>query len=123
MTLKVDLVIVGMTTEAAVAATDAARCGYRVLIVDSSKDLHYCRNLRRVLRVACNDCGQRVSVLAGFEVLAVDGINAIEVVLIRELKTGRLVGVNTSAMLVTTAIKPGVIAPTVRGQLGKNLPK
>ena len=121
MTLTVDLVIVGMTVAAAAAATEAARCGERVLVVGRSKDASYCRDLRRALDVAGDGCRECVSVLAGFEVVSVDGISAVEVVLIRQLKTGCLIGINAGEMLVTVALEPGVVSAMLRGQVEQDL--
>ena len=103
MTLTVDLVIVGMTDAAAAAATDAVRRGERVLVVGESKDACYCRGLRRAVHAAGNGCRERLSILAGFEVVSVDGMGGVEVVLVRNVKTGGLIGVNAGALLATTA--------------------
>ena len=115
--VTVDLVIVGITTAAATAAVEAAQRGQDVLIVGESNDARRRRGFRRVLNAAGANYRERVSVFAGFEVLSVDGISAIEVVLIRQVKTGRLVGINTSAVLVTTALASGVIAPMIQDQV------
>jgi hypothetical protein len=120
MTLTVDLVIVGMTAAAAAAATEAARCGKRVLVVGRSKDACYCRDLRRTLDAAGDGCRGCVSMLAGFEVVSVDGISAVEVVLIRRVKTGCLIGINAGAILVTIALAAGVVAWTLRGHVEQN---
>lgn len=109
-----DLVIVGMTDAAAAAAADAARGGIHVLIVGESQNARYGRDLRRTLEAAGGGCRERVSILAGFEVISVDGIGAVEVVLIRNMKTGHLIGINTGAMLATVALAPCVVAATVQ---------
>jgi hypothetical protein len=51
-------------------------------------------------------------ILAGFDVASVDGIGAIEVVLIRNVRTGHLIGINTGAMLATIALAPGIVSAT-----------
>lgn len=122
MTLTTDLVIIGLTAAAAAAATDAARRGQRVLIVGESKDAGYCRKLRRALDAAGDGGRERVSMLAGVGVVSVDGIGRVEVVLVRQVKTSRLIGINTGAILVTIALASGVIAPTVWDQVEQNLP-
>jgi hypothetical protein len=99
MTLTVDLVVVGMTAAAVAATTDAALRGKYVLVVGESKNARYSRGLRRTLDNAGTGCRERVSMLAGFEVVSVDGMGAVEVVLIRNVRTGRLIGINTDAML------------------------
>ena len=88
MNRTADLVVVGMTDAAAAAATDAARHGKHVLIVGDLQDARYSRGLRRSLDAAGAGCRERVSILAGFEVVSVDGIGTVEVVLIRNLRTG-----------------------------------
>jgi thioredoxin reductase len=107
-----DLVVVGMTDAAAAAATDGARRGKHVLIVGESQNACYRRGLRRMLDAAGAGCRERVSILAGFEVVSVDGVGAVEVVLIRKVRTGHLIGINTGAMLATTALAPGVVFAT-----------
>ena len=101
LTRTVDLVLVGMTDAAAAAATGAARRGKHVLIVGESQNACFLRGLRRMLDAAGAGCRERVSILAGFEVVSVDGIGAVEVVLIRNVRTGHLIGINTGAMLAT----------------------
>jgi hypothetical protein len=58
--------------------------------------------------------------LAGFEVVSVDGIRSVEVLLIRQVKTGCLIGINARAILVTTALASGVVAPALRSQVERN---
>ena len=119
-TLNVDLVIVGMTANATAVATDASRRGLLVLVVGESKDAGYCRGLRRKLDGVGDGCRDRVTILAGFEVVSVDGIGAVEVVLIRQVTTGQIIGINTSAIVVTIALPSCVIAPAVWGRVEKN---
>ena len=120
MTRTVDLVIVGMTAAAAAAAIDAVRRGKRVLVVCESKDARYCRRLRRMLNAAGDGSRTLVSLLAGFEVVSVDGIGAVEVVLVRNVKTGRLVGINTGAMLPTTPLASGIFTARMPDQSQPN---
>ena len=120
MTLTVDLVIVGMTATAAATAAEAARRGKRAPFVGQSKNACYCRGLRRTLDAAGDGCRECVSILAGFEVVSVDGISTVEVVLIRQVKTGWLIGINAGAILVTIALASGVVAPTLRGEVEQN---
>lgn len=123
MTRTVDLVIVGMTAGAGAAAIDAARRGQRVLVVGESANACFCQRLRRSLDVAGDGCRGRVSMLTAFEVVWVDGTNAVEVVLLRHVKTGCLIGINTSAVLVTTTLVSGVIAQTLRDQVEQDIPE
>lgn len=103
MTRTVDLVIVGMSDAGAAAAIDAVERGQRVLVVGESKDARFWRRLRRAAEAAGDNCRERLSLLAGFEVVFVDGIGAVEVVLVRNVRTGGLIGINTGAILATTA--------------------
>jgi hypothetical protein len=116
MTPTVDLVIVGMTASAADAAVDAASRGQRVLVIGESKNARYCRRLRRALDAAGDGCRERVTMLAGFEVISIDGIGAVEVVLVRNIRTGGLIGVNTGAMLAATALAPGIVAAALQNR-------
>lgn len=106
-----DLVIVGLTEAGGAAAIHAARLGRRVLIVDESTDRRACRRLRRSLRAAGEGGRRRVSVLTGVAVKWIDGAGIVEVVLLRHVRTGRLIGINTGAVLVTKALAASVIAP------------
>ena len=119
MTRTVDVVIVGMTTAGNDAAVDAARRGKRMLVVTDSRDESSIRVLRRSLMAAGEGCQAQVSVLTGVEVVWIDGTSAIEVVLLRQIKTGRLLGINTSAVLLATAVPAGIIAPAIREQVLK----
>jgi thioredoxin reductase len=97
MSSTVDLVIVGADRAAIAAATDAARQGQRVLVVMRSRRAEVVRRLRKSLRLA--DSPQRaVRIVTGAEVACVDGVNAVEAVLVRDLKTGRLRGYNAAAL-------------------------
>ena len=87
-----------------------------MLVVGESKDARYCRRLRRALDVAGDGCRERLSLLAGFEVVSVDGIGAVEVVLVRNVRTGGLIGINTAAILATTALPPGIVAVQLQGK-------
>ena len=117
MNRTVDVVIIGLTAVARAAAIDGARRGRRVLVVGELRDNRYCQQLRRSLDAAGDGCRRRVSMLTGVEVLSVDGTTAIEVVLLRHVKTGRLIGVNTSAVLATTILASTAIAPSVRAHV------
>ena len=119
MTRTVDLVIVGTTTAGRAAAVDAARRGKRVLMVTDARDGSSFRALRRSLKAAGEGCQERMSVLTGVEVVWIDGTSAVEVVLLRQVATGRLLGINTSAVHLATAVPAGIIAPAIREQVLK----
>jgi len=98
MTRTVDLVIVG-ADEAAIGATIAAlREGKRVLVVIRQAQAEVTRHLRHSLRQAGAWAPGQVSVVSGAEVACVDGVNGIEAVVLRDIGTGRLTGVNASAL-------------------------
>lgn len=97
MTATVDVVIVGADPAAIAATTDAARRGQRVLVVMRSRRADLVRRLRRSLRVA--ETPQRaVTIVTGAEVACVDGVNAVEAVVVRDLRTGRLRGFNAAGL-------------------------
>jgi hypothetical protein len=99
MTRTIDIVIVGANAAAIAATVDAAGRGLRVLLVIRPRlaalSLEHRQTLRRI-RVSSR--GQ-VSVVAGTEVACVDGVRAIEAVVVRHVRTGRLRGFNASALL------------------------
>jgi hypothetical protein len=100
MSKAVDLVIVGMTTaDARVAALDAARRGQRVLVVDRTTDRRRTARFRLSLDDTA-DVVERIAVLTGVEVVCVDGVHAVEAVLLRRLRTGVVIGINAREVLV-----------------------
>jgi choline dehydrogenase-like flavoprotein len=103
MSTRVDLVIVGMTAAGAAAAVDAARAGRRVLVVDRSTSRTRRRRLRLALTRAGGGLHRQVSVRLGVDVVCVAGARSVEAVVLRRVRSGRLIGVNTSNLLETTA--------------------
>ena len=99
MTGTVDVVIVGANAAAIAATADAASRGLRVLLVIRPRLASLTRELRQSLRLVRVSSRRQVSVASGAEVACVDGVNGIEAVLVRHIRTGRLVGVNASALL------------------------
>jgi hypothetical protein len=58
--------------------------------------------------------------LSGVEVVWVDGTKTVEVVLLRHIKSGRVIGINAGRVVVTTDLPAGIISPAIRDQvLGK----
>jgi thioredoxin reductase len=99
MIRTVDLVIAGDGGAARAAAVDALRRGRRVLLVLRSGDPRGGRRLQRCLRkISAADVSQLV-VITGGEVVCVDGVNAVEAVIVRHARTGRLSAVNASAFV------------------------
>jgi len=100
MSSAVDLVIVGMTPDASVAAVEAARTGRRVIVVDQTTD----RRLTTRFRLSLDAHGsvrERIVMLSGVEVVCVDGMHTVEAVLLRRVRTGLLIGINARAVLMT----------------------
>ncbi len=99
MTRTVDLVICGGGPEARDVAVDALRRGRRVLVVLRSGDVRRAQQLRRWLyRAAGPDAGP-LRVMTGAEVVCVDGVDAVEAIVVRLAATGRLTAVNASAFV------------------------
>jgi thioredoxin reductase len=99
MMRTVDLVIAGDGSAARVAAADALQRGRRVLIVLSSGDPRAGQQLRRCLRQMAGGDVCRLEVATGREVVCVDGVNAVEAVVLRHNRTGRLSAVNACELL------------------------
>jgi hypothetical protein len=99
MTRTVDVVIVGANAAAITATADAANRGLRVLLVIRLRLANLPLELRHALRLTRVSLGRQVSVASGAEVVCVDGVRAIEAVVVRHVRTGRLTGFNASALL------------------------
>jgi len=100
MTRTVDIVIVCGDEAAVAAAIDASTRGLRVLAVIRPRSASLARHLRQSLRAAGVPSQRQATIVTGAEVACVDGVNGIEAVVVRHLKTGRLIGYNTSALLI-----------------------
>ena len=94
----VDVVVVGGDDAAVAATIDKAGRGMRVMVVLRSRRADTARRIRNAIRAGLEE-RRRVVVLTGAEVACVDGVNAVEAVVIRDLRTGRLTGVNASEVL------------------------
>lgn len=99
MIQTVDLVVVGDGDAARAAAADALLRGCRVLIVLRPGDPRAGRRLRRCLRKIVGPGVGRLRVLTGGEVVCVDGVDAVEAVVLKCGRTGRLSAVNASAFV------------------------
>ncbi|MCC7031564.1 MAG: hypothetical protein IT179_01885 [Acidobacteria bacterium] len=99
MNWTVDLVIAGDGNAARAAAVSALRRGQRVLLVLGSAEVRVARRLRRILRGTADANGCQLHVVTNAEVVCVDGISAVEAVVIRHAATGRLSAVNASASI------------------------
>ena len=84
------------------STVDATRRGLRVLVVIRSSASTVSRRLRRSLQSAGVTLAD-VTIVSGAEIACVDGVNAVEAVLVRRLRTGRLVGFNASSLLTFAA--------------------
>jgi thioredoxin reductase len=96
----VDLVIAGGGDGAIAAAAEALRRGRRILVVLRADDARAGQRVRRRLQKAVHVRNGQLSVLTHAEVVCVDGVDGVEVVVIRQARTGRLSAVNTSAFRV-----------------------
>ncbi len=99
MTRTVDVVIVGENAPAIAAAIDAVRRGLRVLVVIRGRRSRQARQFRQKVARAGSLMPQQLTVLTGAEVVCVDGVTSIEAVVVRRLRTRRLIGFNASALL------------------------
>ena len=98
MTRTVDVIVVGSGREAIAAALEQARRKRRVMVVMRSRRSDRARGIRRAIHADVNG-QQQIDVVTGAEVACVDGVNKVEAVVIRDLRTGRLTGVNASQVL------------------------
>ena len=97
MIRTVDLVVTGDVETVLAAVADALRCGDRVLVVLQSGDPQQARRVRRHAGRLVNAGDCRLTVMTNAEVVCVDGVDRVESVVIREVRTGRLSAVNASA--------------------------
>lgn len=93
-----DLVVVAGDSSAIPSAIDAARRGRRVLVVIGSARVPWARRFHRELRAAGTRVRRSVIVFTNTEVVCVDGLHRVEAVVVRRRGTGRLIGVNASAV-------------------------
>lgn len=100
MTRTVDVVIVGADAAAIAATVDAIRKGLRVLVVVRSRRPEVASLLRQVIGAAAVPSSRQLTVMTGAEVVCADGVKSIEAIVVRRVRTRRLVGVNASALLV-----------------------
>jgi hypothetical protein len=100
MTKSVDVVIVGGNAAAMAAASDAVGRGLRVLVVTRSMRRGLAGRLRRAIRAAGMLAPRQLTVVTGSEVVCVDGVPHVEAVVVRRVRTGRLVAFNASAIRV-----------------------
>jgi thioredoxin reductase len=99
MTRTVDIVIVCGGEAAVAAVLDAARRGRQVLAVIPTRSASVARSLRLSLRTAGVLSQRQVSIVTGSEVACVAGVNGVEAVVVRHVRTGKLVAFNASALL------------------------
>ena len=97
--LTVDLVVTGDEGAALDTAADAVRQGQRVLVVLPTGTASGAARFRRICGAAAGgiDLAANLTVITNAEVVCVDGVRAVEAVLIRHRRTGRVDGVNASA--------------------------
>jgi thioredoxin reductase len=95
----VDLVVSGGNACARAAALEALRSGGRVLMVLCSGDARRAQRLRRRIRGAPGADAGQLRIMAGAEVVCVDGLDGVEAVVVRHTRTGRLSAVNASGFV------------------------
>lgn len=95
----VDVVITGAAAAVIGATLDAATNRRRVLVVIRSRRAGIVQQLRRSLRSLRLSPAPRVMVMIGAEVACVDGVDGVEAVLVRDLRSGRLSGFNAQEVL------------------------
>lgn len=98
MTRTVDVVMVCGDETAVPAVIDASRRGQRILVVIRPGSA----GLARLVRQSLSGAGmsqRQVSMVTGSEVACVDGVNGVEAVVVRHVRTGKLVAFNASALL------------------------
>src|SRR4051812_37771487 len=95
----VDLVIAGDSRAVHAAAVSALQRGQRVLVVLRSGDARVARRLRRSLLKTAGTNGGHLRVMTGAEVVCADGVDGVEAVIVRRVRTGRLWAVNASAFV------------------------
>jgi hypothetical protein len=113
MITTADLVIEGATSTAFDAAVDAARRGLNVIVVDGAVRRSMMRGLRRRLRdqgIAPN----AITLISGAELVLADGVGGVEAVIVRWLKSGRTIGINTPRVLVTSLRAARLRTPALR---------
>jgi thioredoxin reductase len=94
----VDLVVTGDESTAVKAAVNAVRHGQRVLVVLRAGDARVMSRFRRACRAAHADNSQ-LRMMTNAEVVCVDGVDGVEAVVIRYVRTGHLFAVNASAFV------------------------
>ncbi|HEX6973308.1 MAG TPA: hypothetical protein VF147_02840 [Vicinamibacterales bacterium] len=99
MIRTVDLVVAGDGPAACVAAVNALQRGQRVLAVLRPADARVARRLRRTLLETAGTGRGQLGVITGAEVVCADGIDTVEAVVVRRLRTSRLWAVNASAFV------------------------
>lgn len=99
MRRTVGLVVAGAGRAARAAAVDALQRGRCVLVVLRSGDVKAARRLRRRLCNAASTGFTQVTVMTNAEIACVDGVDGVEAVVVRYMRTGRLCAVNTQACL------------------------
>ena len=79
-----------------------------MLVVIRSPRVRLIRGLRRALRAAGPRVRRGVTIFTNAEVVCVDGLDRVEAVIVRRIGTGRLIGINASAIHMVGGANEGV---------------
>ena len=93
--MTVDLVVTGDESAAGATAVNAVQRGQRVLVVFRGGSPRVVPRVRRL----CRGASGQLIVMTWAEVVCVDGVDAVEAVVIRRARSGRVCAVNASAFL------------------------
>jgi thioredoxin reductase len=100
MTVTVDVVVVGSNQRALDAAVESAQDGKRVLVIAVTRSAELRSRVRRARLAMGPAQSERISVLTGARVECIAGIRTVEAVLARDVRTGRRIDINASALLM-----------------------
>ena len=114
MKATADIVISGAPPKVLAAAVDAAGRGLHVVVVCRSTPKDLAPRLRVMMRAAGVSLRCLVAVFTDAEVVFADGVGGIEAVVIRLIRSGRLIGINASQVLWCEPPAPGCVSTSRR---------
>ena len=114
MKATADIVISGAPPAVLAAAIDAAGRGLHVMVVCRSTRKDLAPRLRVMMRAAGVSLRRLVAVITDAEVVFADGVGEIEAVVVRLIRSGRLIGINASQVLWCGPMAPRCVATSRR---------